>query len=261
MTSPRRSISAVLTLHKEGLIAHPSIGSFDLCCRTAHDAGYAVERIAVLDRPDAGTRAVIEHRRDLFDRVEVVDYGDVGLSRNHAVSVAGGHYLAFFDADDLWGSVWLASAAAFSDALDENASVVCHHEYRYWFTMHDFDHQSLTATPGSCASSYLKIVDSAAADFDLSALVFENLYASQCFSRRALFAQYPYAAIDRSRGFGVEDWAWNAQTLCDGVRHAVVPGTLCIARHKTDSLSQQNIREGLLPPLHLYTDHLRGVTK
>ena len=261
MTSARRSISAVLTLHAEGLIAHPSIGSFDLCCRTANDAGYPVERIAVLDRPDASTRAVIEHRRDLFDRVEIVDYGDVGLSRNHAVHIAGGHYVAFFDADDLWGSAWLESAAAFRDALDENVQVVCHQEYRYWFTMDDFDHQSQTAAPGPCASSYLKIVDSAAADFDLSALVFANLYASQCCARRALFAQYPYAPVDRSHGFGVEDWAWNVQTLCDGVRHAVVPGTVCIVRHKNESLSQQNIREGLLPPLHLYSDRLRDQQK
>ena len=40
MTPSRRAISAVLNLHDEGLIAHPSIGSYDLCCRTARDAGY-----------------------------------------------------------------------------------------------------------------------------------------------------------------------------------------------------------------------------
>jgi hypothetical protein len=99
-------------------------------------------------------------------------------------------------------------------------------------------------------------VDSEAPDFDLSAIVFANLYASQCFARSGLFARYPYPPVERSRGFGVEDWAWNAQTLCDGVRHAVVPDTVCLVRQKPDSLSLRNIREGLLPPLHLYADRL-----
>lgn len=250
------SISAVINLHDEGLVAHPSLASFELCCRTASDAGYAVERIAVLDRPDQSTRAVIEHRAAGFDRIEVVEYGDLGQSRNYAQRLARGHYLAFFDADDLWGSPWLLEAARLCDGLDADAEVVCHHEYRYWFTTIDFDNQARTGVPTATASSFLRLVDSDAAEFDVSAFVFANLYASQCLARRELFGRYPYPPVDRTSGFGVEDWAWNIDTLCRGVRHAVVPETVCLVRQKPDSLSLRNIREGLLPPLHLYGDRL-----
>jgi hypothetical protein len=67
---------------------------------------------------------------------------------------------------------------------------------------------------------------------------------------RDLHLRIPYKAIDKSCGFGVEDWSWNIETTWAGIAHCVVPDTVHLIRVKeTGSLGQQNAAEGFLAHL------------
>lgn len=252
------SITAIMNLHREGLLAHPSIRSFAQCCKVAAASGLSVRRIAVLDRPDDVTeRALAIHGTGAFDVVTRCDFGDLGEARNFGTSLASSDYVAFFDADDLWGDRWIADSVAFVERAEQPDEIVCHPEYMYAFTPLDFLVHSMTSVPNGPRSSFLKLIDSHEPMFDKTAILFANLYTSNSLARRSLYLRYPFPAVDRAQGFGVEDWWWNAHTLGQGVRHGAVPGTVHLVRRKpSGSLSQQNIGNALLPPLHTLSDPL-----
>ena len=94
----RGSITAVLNAHREGMLAKPSLDSLKRAVALAEKAGFQVETLAVLDRADALTREVVKSNGPDRLRLEDVDFGDLGLARNHGAAKAQGHYVAFLDA-------------------------------------------------------------------------------------------------------------------------------------------------------------------
>lgn len=254
------SLAAIMNLHREGILAHPSIRSFAQCCRVAEDAGVSVRRIAVLDRPDDLTvEAVSIHAGSVFDAVERCDFGDLGCARNFGVRLAAEDHVAFFDADDLWGDRWIAESINFLERQPHPERTACHPEYLYVFHASDFLSQSQTDVPSQGRSNILRFTDSADASFDKASLIFLNPYSSNSLARRDLYAQHPFPAVERATGYGVEDWWWNAQTLGLGIRHATVPNTVHLVRRRTgSSLSQQNVSESLLPAMHRLGAGLAG---
>jgi hypothetical protein len=70
------------------------------------------------------------------------------------------------------------------------------------------------------------------------------------FASRLLHEHYPYAAVDRTKGFGIEDWSWHMETLWAGILHYTVPDIVHMIRMKEgQSLNHQNASEGHLPML------------
>lgn len=252
------SLTAIMNLHREGLLAHASIRSFAQCCQIAIDAGIHVRRIAVLDRPDPATAEAIRiHAGTVFDAAHTCDFGDLGAARNFGTALADTDHVAFFDADDLWGDRWLIDAVHFLQRQPRPENVVCHPEYMYVFHASDFPHQSSDSLPRHCRSNILRFVDSDDPSFDRSCLIFANPYSSNTLALRTLYSANPFPHVDRARGFGVEDWWWNAQTIGTGMRHAAVPGTVHLVRRRVaGSLSHQNVGESLLPPFHLFSGGL-----
>ena len=252
------SLTAIVNLHREGLLAHASILSFAQCCQHAIDAGIRVRRIAVLDRPDPATeQAVRIHTGTTFDEAHVCDFGDLGAARNFGTALADTLHVAFFDADDLWGDRWLTEAVQFLQRQPCPENVVCHPEYMYVFHASDFPHQSPDNVPSHCRSNILRFVDSEDPSFDSCCLIFANPYSSNSLAQRSLYAAHPFPSVDRAHGFGVEDWWWNAQTTGARIRHAAVPGTVHLVRRRVaGSLSNQNVEESLLPPFHRFSDGL-----
>lgn len=243
-------ISAVITLHREGLLCVPSLRSFLQCCDAAEAAGFSVERLATLDRCDDFTRECFDVFAGRFQRVIPTDLGDQAAARNTAAELASGTYLAFFDGDDLWGAAWLTEAIRCT--ADQDPRCVWHPDVCYTFFKSDFTVSSLTPIPRPEArSGFLVHPDSRDPSFDPDALFFSNVWTSNSFALRSLYRAHPFPVFRRDEGFGIEDWSWNYRTLKAGIAHRIVPNTVHMVRIKdTGSQGTRNTTERLLPDLH-----------
>ena len=210
-------ITAVLTAHGEGVLAGPSLVSFEQSIAAARAIGLTVEGLIVLDRPDEATRmqfAGTEARHRLL----VTDCGDPGLARNEAIDAARGAFVGFLDGDDLWSRNWLHAAHQLC-AADPQATVA---------------HSELNIVFGRDRLMWWH-VDSRDAEFDPDYLRVANYWDAMSFAARRIYLKHPYAANDLTMGFGHEDWHWNCVTLADGIDHRPVPDTAHFKRRRGGS--------------------------
>jgi hypothetical protein len=249
--SNQPNITVTVIFHREGPFALPALDSMKELVGVARADGLIVEARAVLDRADDLTRHLVAARGSWLNSVEEVTYGDLGLSRNAGAQAANGEFLAFLDGDDLWGSDWLRLAYKAATSSSAPAEAVWHPDYLFYFTEGDFDRHSVGATPHPDARSfYMQQVSSMSNDFERGTLMLNNIWSANVFAARALHMKYPYEAVDRTKGFGIEDWSWHMGTVWSEVPHLIVPDTVHIIRVKEGgSLGQQNTSEGLLPTL------------
>jgi glycosyltransferase involved in cell wall biosynthesis len=211
------AISVILTAHREGVLAGPTVASLEAALARAADAGLpAIEVVAVLDRPDPDTAALLEAALPAA-RLLRVDAGDPGLARNHGIAAATGAFVALIDGDDLWSENWLAEAwglvAARPDAIA---------------------HSELNLTFGAERSLWWH-VDSEGPLYDPTYLDWANYWDAMTMAARDIHLRFPYRANDLARGFGHEDWHWNRVTLAAGHPHKPVPGTLHFKRRRPGS--------------------------
>jgi len=221
-------ITAVLNMHDEGVVAGPSLVSFDQTIETARHAGLAVEGLIVLDRANKETRQQVAGSSH---KIIETDFGDPGLARNAAVLQAKGYFVGFLDGDDLWYRNWLLLAHRFCSAKPE--MTIAHSEYNVIFGMQ----RHLAAH-----------VDSLSPKFYHDFLRYNNYWDSLSFAMRNIYIQYPFAFTDRNHGFGHEDWHWNCLTLSVGIDHRPVPGTVHFKRRRrTGSNLNQNNAVNAIP--------------
>jgi glycosyltransferase involved in cell wall biosynthesis len=225
-------ITAIVNGHREGLLAQPTLLSLRQAIEHSERDGIQVETVIVLDRPDRVTEELVQSfcQSTKNTRVVTVDHGDLGLSRNCGVATAQGKWIAFLDADDLWGSTWLS--AAFKAGEGDPRPVVWHPELSVLF--------------GSNPHLYLHI-DMEDLEFEPAALAVTNYWTALCFAPRSLLQQVPYRYTRMSSQIGFEDWSWNMETIAQGWLHKIVPGTGHAVRRKETSLLQQTKSASCLP--------------
>ncbi len=208
-------ISVVLNAHHEGMLAHPSCSSIELAKAFAEEAGISVEVLVIVDRPSPETTGFLAHRCPKEWKIVRVEFGDPGSSRNEGVRLAKGRWIAFLDADDLFGVNWLRDA--YRAAESDPREVVWHPEINIRF---------------GAANYVFYHADMEEDGFELAGLVCENCWSALCFARKQLIQEVPYPRTKRDNQIGFEDWGWNLAVITRGAIHKVVPGTGHIIRAK-----------------------------
>lgn len=214
-------ISAIITAHREGVMAGLSLKSLLSAVDQARAAGIDVEIIVMLDNPDAATAAVFADASAHGWALEVVSFGDQGRVRNRGIELARGRYLAFLDADDLWSENWLA--AAHEVCSQQPGNIICHPEVDWFFESNNnlFFH-----------------VDQTDPAFDVHTLRFTNYWDSLCMAPREAYESHRFSDRSAVDGLAYEDWHWNCETVVAGYTHRVAPSTIHFKRRREAS---QNI--------------------
>jgi glycosyltransferase involved in cell wall biosynthesis len=223
-------ISAIVTVHSEGRLAHASLMSVARAKAYAQHRGLRVEVLVIMDRPDPETVDVIQNCDLLEFSSHRASFGDLGRSRNAGTEVAKGEWISFLDGDDLWCENWLADAH--KAATSDSRPIIWHPLALFVFGLepHLFIH-----------------VDGEDEDFDIISLSMANFWASQSFAKRKLYLSIPYPETRLDAQLGYEDWGWNLETISQGYLHKCVPDTVNAYRKRRESLVRQTAARNAMP--------------
>ncbi|HEU0222192.1 MAG TPA: glycosyltransferase family A protein, partial [Paracoccaceae bacterium] len=209
--------SIVVNLHREGLLLAPTLRSILHARARARAAGLALELVAVADRPDEATLAVLASFGDEIDRRLEVDFGDLGRSRPYGIAAASHDWVFMHDGDDLFSSNWYEAffRAAAEGRIDERT--VYHTEiFARFGELYDLR----------------RLVASDDPRFHPFFLASEWYYSNKAVLNRRLLAEFPLPQNSIRTGIGNEDWTWSCDTIHGGVRHGLLPETACFYRVK-----------------------------
>lgn len=214
----RSSVSAVITFHGEGVLAHPTLHSIERCRKFAEERGIGVDFVITLDNADAETKRVVTEHPVLrsSDQVHEVSFRDLSSCRNFAIENARGDYVGTFDGDDYFSKNWIARCVELIDVEGEK----------------NIYHPELMLAFGGW-NAYWWQVDQLEEYYRPSALLSMNYWNACAFAARSVFEKCPYQ-VSRvgEAGFGFEDWHWNCETISVGYAHRLARGTARFERRK-----------------------------
>ncbi len=233
-------LTAIVTFHNEGILAHATLRSYLLSRNRAQASGVSVQMILLLDYADAATSHIVRNHPDLDGTELILDIsvGDCGLGRNLGVAHASGIFVCTLAGYVLISRDYFQRHVEF--ARTTPGRLVLHAEIVVSFgaTEH-FSHQ----------------VDQRSMPFTTDMLMTVNPWISAVFARKDVFETLPYVAcFPRQTGFGFEDWHWGCQTTAAGYEHLVVPGTAYFYRVKQSGSMNQNSSalQAVIPPTDLF---------
>ncbi|WP_414604599.1 glycosyltransferase [Stenotrophomonas sp. AR029] len=218
-------LSAIVTFHKEGLLAHTALRSYALSRAVAGQAGLHVQLVLVLDNADVTTSSYVKNHfcLDGSECVVVTNVADLALARNVGVANATADYVCTLDGDDLISREYFARHL--QEAGRREGRFILHPELVLSFGMYNaFNWQP----------------DQEGPYYDPRSMLSVNPWISAAFSTRKVFEEIPYVACyPSSTGFGYEDWYWNCETIARGVVHGIAPHSAYFYRRKVSgSLNQ-----------------------
>ncbi|WP_329763087.1 glycosyltransferase family 2 protein [Stenotrophomonas geniculata] len=232
-------VSAVITFHREGLLAHKSLLSLLRCKLAAAEHGISVEVVATLDHADAETARVItwHHHAGLIDKVLELECGDLGVSRNKAIESVAGHWVLICDGDDYLSADFVIRCL---ETAAGNENSIIHPELIVTFDAE----QGIWWQTGSDAYG-----------FDSDCMLVTNPWNACSFAARSIYLQTPYTlSRPGESGFGFEDWHWNCQTLSLGHPHLIAERIVhYVRKKKVGSLNQAHAsNRALIAPTQLF---------
>jgi glycosyltransferase involved in cell wall biosynthesis len=233
-------VSAVVTFHAEGLLAHKTLLGLERIRIFSEKRGISVELVAVLDYADTETIRVVKSSPVIRanDKVIEVSNGDPGISRNSGIEVAIGKYIAIFDGDDFYSENWICKALAVS--LSKAEPVVVHPEHTISFgSIHavsdvwDMDDRN---------------------DYSLVNAFAIHPWISCSFGEKKIYLQCPYQRAEtKTTGFGYEDWHWNIELISKGIVHVTAKETALYYRTKRESrFTDQSGGRSILRPSEFF---------
>ncbi|RMF41725.1 MAG: glycosyltransferase, partial [Alphaproteobacteria bacterium] len=222
LTGVCTTASAVLNIHREGPLLAATLRSILHARDIAHQAGYRLEVLAVADRADADTLRVLGRFAEGIDRVIHVDFGDLGAARQAGIDAASQDWVFLHDGDDLFSSNWYLRffERAAAGAIDPGTVY----------------HTQVFARFGDLYD-LRELIASDDPRFDPNFLATEWYFSNKSVAHRSLYRRFPLPHNDVRTGLGNEDWAWSCDTIHHGVRHDVLPETICFYRVKPQGKS------------------------
>lgn len=245
-------LSAIVTVHDEGIVAHKTMLSVLKATKKVGEAGFEYEIVVHIDRGDEATRSYFErYKKNKLIRIIEGNYGDIGESRNHAVEESLGEYVAFLDGDDLVSQNWYIEAIKL---LEKNGDevIVC---------------PGAVLTFGIGEINVLTLQsNSQSKEIDTLVLLGENAWSSVVMARREVFEKTPYKKLCNADGYSHEDYLFNTEIIEKGIRFMVAPGTVLFYRRTFDSrLSNSNASSSIIPYTKLfdfnYVKNIRCINK
>lgn len=219
-------VTLVVNAHREGLLLWRALQSAQQNRQNlVMSHGVACDILIVADDPAThahdDTLSTAQRFCDEYDAKLInTRHGDLGLARNSAIDAAKTEFVAFLDADDIWGPHWISRAYACMLSDEANKQRVLHPQL-----IVNFEKDKL----------YWQHTDSRSPEFDPSCFFITNAWTAHNFASVALYKKHPYRSV--GGGYGFEDWEWNSRTLAAGVTHAVVPETCHFIRKRGGSMS------------------------
>jgi hypothetical protein len=235
--------TAVVTFHREGILAHTTLRSYAVAREVAEMGGITINMVLVLDNCSEETRRVVVGSPLLREGDEVVEcaYGDAAAARNFGIGFASGGTIFILDGDDYvsqnyFGRHLDAMAQAPTNSILHPEMVVCFGEHNtFGWQIHQ---------PGEYYDPY--------------SLVSINPWISAVCASRETFQRMPYTpCYPSATGFGFEDWHWNLDAISKGFVHHLAWGSAYFYRRKaTGSLNEQSNARLAVVPKCAYFDQL-----
>jgi len=232
-------VTLLITFHNEGILAHSTLNSIEMCRKHAEKFGLSTEYVWVLDSIDEETRRVLHTHPASHGNVRTleVSHRDLGASRNSGISIARGDAIAILDGDDYFSTNWIERAS--SSLSEYGGNAIIHPEFVINFGSHN---------------AYCWQVDQAGQYFNRDALLTANLWTSWTFAKRSTYLETPYVITRPNQtGFGYEDWHWNCETIAAGYVHRLAWGTVGFYRRKKSSLvTSTSLANAVIPRSQLF---------
>lgn len=241
-------ITVCLAAHNEQSLLTPTLRSLARAAEHSARMALTVQLILTLDRSDIYTTAIAEtFNYSAFANVHIVhvNYGDLGESRNAAIELANGAYIATADADDLISEAYFTNMYVLASSLRANEFVIFPN---YLITFGSTTQIEHFARPTLTT---------------FARLLTQHLFTSRIFAPTKLLQRVPYTSVKLPSGsYAYEDWHLTSSLYIRQIPFHIASQTVLFYRihnasqmHKAQTTSVRDAPPQLLTLPEIYLAH------